>query len=389
MTLTQNKQTMLTKIELQTLAQWDKGLNQCANPLGLTDEMVESMPDALEFQDATYLGRYMIPRAYVRYGIDSQPRKKLNDIEHISRLKISYEEYGVDTVCYPPVVALTDDSTNPFLVEGISGYHRDFVFNDMRQEMYVYDVYVFHSPWAKRMAKNKTNKHLRPELPQNRNDFLKEISAAIENSEIECDFDAIEKAVNEMCEGAGARVRRWVKREAANKLSNVSNFRAYNPEGKSSSSIYTFCQQQGIPVAGTVGRTEDQIEEQGCVTYFATNANNFSTWGRGFANSQEYNVPIIMFAYLANVPDDIQGARQSLLDEFIRVKDLYVSACFRVADSQPTGEPHYFPIKFGGFLPQYIKSSSSLGGLPTETTLVDVDGNEVEFSPDMPCLTER
>lgn len=380
---------MLTKLELQTLAQWDKGLSQCANPLGLTDEMIESMPQAREFEDSTYLGRFKIPLAYVRYERDQQPRKKLNDVDHIRDLMVSFEEYGVDTGCLPPIVELSNDSTNTFLVNGISGYHRDYVFKENEQEMYVFDVYVFHSPWARRLAKNLSNQHLRPAKKQNRNDYLKEISAAIENNEIDRTEDAIAEAVKAICVGAGSKTRRWVKREALTKLADVSNFRVYNPEGKSPSSIYTFCQQQGIPVAGILGRTEEQIEEQGCITYFATNANNFSTWGRGFANSQEYDVPVILFSYLPNVVDDIREARQELLDEFIRVKDLYVSACFRVSDSQQTGEPHYFPIKFGGFLPQYIKSASSSGGLPTEMTIVDVDGNELEFTPDMPCLTER
>lgn len=381
---------MLNKVELQTLAQWDKGLNQCANPLGLTDEMIEKMPEALQLEGATYLGRYKIPRAFVQYVYGDQPRQKQNEQQNISDLMVSFEEYGIDTSCYPPIVQLINDGTNPFLVRGVSGFHRDEVFHQNDQEFYVYDLYDFESPWALRLARSVTNAHLRPAKRMTRHDYLKEIRAALKNKEIEPNVDAISHAVDTMAVGAGAKLRRWVKREAANYTQEVSNFRTYNPEGKKgNSTIYQFCKEQSIPFAGTVGRTKEQIEEQECVTYFATNANNFSTWGRGFANSQEYDVPIIFFAYLANPVTDLRSARQELLDEFVRVKDLYVSACFRVADAQPTGESHYFPIKFGGFLPQYIESTSSLGGLPTEMTIVDVDGNEIEFSPDMLCLTER
>ena len=381
---------MLTKLELQTLAQWDKVVAQSANPMGLTDEMIAKMPEALQVEGATYLGRYKIPRVFVQYVYGDQPRQKHNDQQNISDLMISFEEYGIDTTCHPPIVQLINDGTNPFLVKGVSGFHRDDVFESNDQEFYVYDLYDFDSPWSLRLARSVTNAHRRPAKKMTRYDYLKEIKGALKNNEIEPDADSISQAVDRLAIGAGDKLRRWVKIEAANCTQDMSNFRTYNPEGKiGKSTIHIFCKDEGIPFAGTVGRTKELIEEQGCVTYFATNANNFSTWGRGFANSQEYDVPIIFFAYLANPVKDLRSARQELLDEFVRVKDLFVSACFRVTDAQPTGESHYFPIKFGGFLPQYIKSTSSLGGLPTESTIVDVDGNVIEFSPDMPCLTER
>ena len=67
---------------------------------------------------------------------------------------------------------------------------------------------------------------------------------------------------------------------------------------------------------------------------------------------------------------------------------MWVSEVFKVAGVDNTGEDHYFPIKLVAFLPQNVKPDNVNGGLPTETTLVDVEGNVVKFSPDMQCLSE-
>ena len=46
-----------------------------------------------------------------------------------------------------------------------------------------------------------------------------------------------------------------------------------------------------------------------------------------------------------------------------------------------------YPVKFGGFLAQYVKPNPKDDGRPTEVGLVDVDGNRVTFDPDGDCLT--
>ena len=52
----------------------------------------------------------------------------------------------------------------------------------------------------------------------------------------------------------------------------------------------------------------------------------------------------------------------------------------------PDLEEEDFPVRFAGFLPQYVKPSAEDQGKPTENTLVDVDGNKIKFDPDGDCL---
>ena len=44
-----------------------------------------------------------------------------------------------------------------------------------------------------------------------------------------------------------------------------------------------------------------------------------------------------------------------------------------------------FPVKFAGFLPQYVKPNPNDQGKATENTIVDVYGNSIPFDPDGDC----
>lgn len=380
-------QTTASLVQVQLY--YDKMIASLSNPLGLTSELVEQLPEPREYDGANFVARVVAPRSCVNYVQSKQPRDKQNDISHLNDLRNDFEVYGIRTDKHPPIVKFAKDTTNPYLLEGVAGWHRDIVLDDMGQEYYVYDIYEFDSPWYERVTRSSTNWSIGPSKTQNRNDYLKEICNAVEAGEIAADADSITSAVDQIAADRSDGVRRWIKREALAKTQVIANFRTFNPEGKSQNSIYAFCTQNNIPVAGTNGRETKEIKKQGCITYFATNANNMATWGRGFAFSQKYEVPILYFGYLSERKSDLHKQRLALLEEFIEVKEMFVKGSFAVAGIENSGEPHYFPIRFAGFLPQNIKPDSVSGGLDTEHTIVDVYGNPLKFSPNMLCLTER
>jgi hypothetical protein len=367
---------------------YDKLITNLSNPLGLTEELVENLPPATEYTGSKHIGRVIAPRSCVNYVQSSQPRDKQNDIAHLNDLKNDFEVYNIRLDKLPPVVKFANDTTNPYLLEGIAGWHRDIVLDDLGQEFYVYDVYEFETPWDERLARSSTNWSIGPQKTQTRNDYLKEICNAVQACEISNDPDAISDAVEQIASDRSPKVRRWIKSEAISKNQAIANFRTYNPEGKSENSILAFCKDTNIPIAGVNNREIEALMAQGCITYFATNANNFATWGRGFAFSQKYDLPILFFGYLSERKSDLREQRLALLEEFQEVKDLFVKGSFAVSGTENQGEPHYFPIRFAGFLPQNIQPSSIFGGIGTENTIVDVDGNPLVFSPDMMCLTE-
>jgi len=373
---------------LQVQQYYDKLITSLSNPLGITEELIAQLPEPLEYNGAKHIARVIAPRSCVNYVQSKQPRDKQNDIAHLNDLKNDFEVYGIRLDKLPPIVKFANDTINPYLLDGVAGWHRDIVLGDLGQEFYVYDIYEFESPWHERLVRSSSNWSSGPQKTQTRNDYLKEICNAVEAGEIESNPDAISFAVEQIAADRTAKVRRWIKSEAISKTQVIANFRTYNPEGKSPNSIYAFCKANQIPVAGTNGREVVDVMNQGCITYFATNANNMSTWGRGFAFSQKYDLPVLYFGYLAERRSDLRQQRLALLEEFQEVKDLFVKGCFAVTGVENDGEPHDFPIRFAGFLPQNIQPDGISGGLGTENTIVDVDGNPLEFSPDMPCLTD-
>lgn len=375
---------------LLTQIYYDKLITKLENPLKLTEELVSKMPPPAEYPNARFVERVLAPCSLVIYDRSKQPRDKNNDKEHIQKLKNDYEVYGIREDKLPPIVKKSTDSTNEYLLEGVSGWHRDDVLSQFGQEFYVYDIYEFDTPWAERVARSASNWSTGPQKTQSRNDYIKEICNAVLAGEIPSDVESITKAIEEIAADTTAKTRKFIKKEVIANTQVIANFRTYNPESglKSKNSVKYFCNEQDIPFAGTVGRTDQQVVEQGCITYFASNTNNFSTWARGWVNAAKYCVPIYLIAYLETRDGDLKSAREQLLNEFIELKQLWISEVFKVSGVDNTGEDHYFPIKLVAFLPQNIKPDNVNSGLPTETTLVDVDGISVKFGPDMQCLSE-
>ena len=68
-------------VPLSIQSTWDKALKLCANPLGLTESVLQKSLEVCpprEYQGGKYLGRYLIPDKHVRYNPEEQPRDKSN-----------------------------------------------------------------------------------------------------------------------------------------------------------------------------------------------------------------------------------------------------------------------------------------------------------------------
>ena len=92
-------------ISVEVLAMWQKVLLTCNNPLGLTEELVEKTLKTAppkEYPGATFMGRYIIPRQFVRYDEAEQPRDKNNDSEHVNNLTNNFNTVGYREDAQPP-----------------------------------------------------------------------------------------------------------------------------------------------------------------------------------------------------------------------------------------------------------------------------------------------
>tara|TARA_R100000030_G_scaffold26369_1_gene19230 strand:+ start:149 stop:1336 length:1188 start_codon:yes stop_codon:yes gene_type:complete len=378
-------------VPVSTEMAWAKIAKTCSNPFGLTDTTVqdslESCPP-IEYEGGIFLGRYIIPDTFVRYNPEDQPRDKSNDIDHVNDLKNSYEVQGYLTDAHPPIASLDDESIDPNHLRGQSGFNRKEARVKFGQELAIYDVYEWDSPYWELVARNTSNHHQNPQLSQTKNDYLKVVVSAVAAKIIPADPDAIDKFVDKIATDKTSKIRLWIKKNAYNNCGVYPNFRTYSSTGKGKNTLTGFMQSQGYPKQGIEGREDKDIQEQGCITYCSGEGDNLRAWARGIQYGTNKDVTVWVFGYAPNRVPDLKKFRQNWIKDFNDMKQTFITFASNIAGDGETVllDEEDFPVRFAGFLPQYVKPSAEDQGKPTEHTLVDIDGNKIKFDPDGDCL---
>lgn len=159
------QQQSYVSVEVET--NWIKILKTCNNPLGLTEELMrqslKTMPPIL-FEGAKYLGRYFIPRQFVRYDETEQPRDKNNDVDHVNNLVNNYETIGYRLDSQPPICCFDANDVSNDKLKAQSGFNRNDALDRIGQDCYFFDVYQFESKYWEIVARNQSNHHSNPQL---------------------------------------------------------------------------------------------------------------------------------------------------------------------------------------------------------------------------------
>lgn len=379
-------------VPLSTQSIWDKALKLCANPLGLTESMLQKSLEVCpprEYQGGKYLGRYLIPDKHVRYNPEEQPRDKSNVTEHVNDIVNSYEVQGYLLSSQPPIASFDEQSLDPSHLRGQSGFNRLESRGKFGQEFYIYDLYEWESRYAEVVARNQSNHHQNPQRSQTKQDYLKEVCNAVADNVIPADADSIDAFVDLIAADKTSTIRNWIKKTAYNNCQVYPNFRTYVSNGKSKNSLTGFLLRNQYPKQGVEGRNDEELQEQGCLTYCAGNGDNMQAWARGIQHGTSKDLTVWIFGYAPNRVPDLEQFRQEWMDDFVQMKQTYIQFASNVAENGETIviDEDTFPVKFAGFLPQYVKPNPNDKGKPTENTLVDQYGNPVRFDPDGPCLT--
>lgn len=385
-------QTNQNSVALSIQAVWDKAAQTCANPLGITEDMLQKSLEIcppVQYKGGRFLGRYIIPDTYVRYNPEEQPRDKSNIVEHVNDLANSYEVQGYLLSANPPVASFDEQSVDPAHLRGQSGFNRIESRSKFGQELYIYDVYSWESRYWELVARNKANHHQNPSRSQTKEDYLKEVVNAVSDGVIPQDSDSIDEFVDIIASDKTPKIRTWIKKNAYNNCQTYPNFKTYTSNGKKGNSLTGFLLSNNYPKQGIEGRNDEQLQEQGCITYCAGNGDNMQAWARGIQHGTNKGLPVWIFGYAPNRVPDLQQFRQEWMDDFIAMKETYIKFVSNVAEDGETivVDETLFPVKFAGFLPQYVKPNPRDQGKPTENTLVDQNGNPVKFDPAGECLT--
>ena len=383
-------------VPVDTEGFWAKSSIKCVNPLGMTQDMVEASKEArkpIEYKNAEYIGRYLIPRNFLRYNDEEQPRDKNNDTDHVNKLKNDFEVNGYNIDCPPPICCFDYESNSPYELKGQSGFNRSEAYNGIDQEMIIVDIYEYESKMWEVVARNQSNHHSNPALVQTKNDYIKEVCNAVDAGIIESTSESIDSFVDEIASDKNQPTRRAIKDACYNNCQVFPNFRTFNSSGtiKNKNSLKGFLHNYGLPPAGIDGRTEEQLKEQGYIVYCAGNGGNKATWMRGIVHGIKLNIPVWVIGYAPTRKADLIEFRESWIEEFNELKETtiqFAGIILNDCDSSDFAED-YFPVKVAGFLPQYVKPNPKDGGAPTEKGLVDSNGTPIKFDPDGDCLATK
>jgi len=383
-------------VPVDTEGFWAKSSIKCVNPLGMTQDMVEASKTTcphIEYKNAEYIGRYLIPRNFLRYNDEEQPRDKNNDTDHVNKLKNDFEVNGYNIDCPPPICCFDYESNSPYELKGQSGFNRSEAYNGIDQEMIIVDIYEYETKMWEVVARNQSNHHSNPALVQTKNDYIKEVCNAVDAGIIESTSESIDSFVDEIASDKNQPTRRAIKDACYNNCQVFPNFRTFNSSGtiKNKNSLKGFLHNYGLPPAGIDGRTEEQLKEQGYIVYCAGNGGNKATWMRGIVHGIKLNIPVWVIGYAPTRKADLIEFRESWIEEFNELKETtiqFAGIILNDCDSSDFAED-YFPVKVAGFLPQYVKPNPKDGGAPTEKGLVDSNGTPIKFDPDGDCLATK
>ena len=339
------------------------------------------------------MGRYIVPREYVRYIRELQTRDKQSDPKKVQQISNDYERYGILLEQPVPICAFNHDE--PHILEGIAGYNRDMVFVGMSQDIYLYDIYDFDvtpcCEYNKEVVRNTSNHHKGNFSNQTKPDYIKSVSSAIDRGLIPLDETAIEEYVNKISDKS-SDVNRTIVKEVCAGEGVYPNFQTYSSSRKKGvkNSLQTTAEKLGLPPSGKENRKPEQIVQQGCITYTAADGDSQSSWMRGITNSSIYGVPSYLFGYSDKRVDDLSLFRRTWMEDFIKQKQIMIGFASSISkDDQIEIDENNFPVKFGGFYPQYIKPNPEHKGAATEFGLVDWNGEPIEWTEFNQCLSIR
>lgn len=384
------KTTKTNSISAQVLATWDKLFLTCNNPLGLTEELVEETLKTAppkDYPSATFMGRHIVPRQFVRYDEAEQPRDKNNDSEHVRNLTDNFETVGYRKDAQPPIACFDSQNTNNCSLKAQAGFNRDGALNNLGQDCYIFDIYDYDDEYAEVVARNMSNHHSNPQLDQKIPDYVKEVVNAKERGLIENTKPAIDAFVEVIAADRTSNQKTRIKKSSYSQCEVFSNFRTYNSTGHSKNTLNGFISNNRLAKQGIEGRTEEEIKKQGYIVYCSGSGNNKSVWARAISNSVKFEVPVWVIGYSQNRVEDLEKFRNDFITDWNDQKEIWVKFAMSIFDDCGEFDESRIQVKLAGFMAQYIKPDPNDKGRPTEQNVVDVFGNTIKFNAKGDCLT--
>tara|TARA_B100000780_G_C21073513_1_gene432046 strand:+ start:143 stop:1351 length:1209 start_codon:yes stop_codon:yes gene_type:complete len=383
-------------IPLEVQLEWTRSIKNQNNPLNLDDVILDKTNNIIpprNFKGGRHLGRYLVPMTNVVFDPEDQPRDKSNDVNHIDGLAQRYEIMGYAIDAQPMMGTMANGGS--FTVKGFAGFHRKHALERFGQYFYIIDIFEFDRPLDRRVARSQSNHHADLTLNQSINDYVKEIVNAYNALEITQDETGVSELAWRLAEGdkTKSQIEGSIIRKSIQQIGSVySNFQTYSSQtGKNAggNSLSAWLGRNNIVPQGVQFRTDQQLINQGYISYCAAEGDNKATWGRAIYHGQRLGIPVWVFGYASTRQSDLANFRENYIKDFTKFKEGQIDFAFGITQSsQGDGiDESNFWCKLAGFLPQHISPDSTNGGRPTEVGLVNENGNQIDFDPTSKCIT--
>lgn len=324
-------------------------------------------PKGVNFQK-----RLILNRDKVKFNKQHQTyRVEVNLRPHINALKDSYTVNDFIYTEKPQVIKI--DPNNPKFYIGVVGHNRDEAQEELGWQTSIYDVVTFDSPLDELKFAYKSNQH-NPAAGSKYEDILKGLSKAHDTNMIDLtDDDNLKKLIANVASNFTAAQQKTIFKKFRDTKSKYESIQPY--DGPSANEK---ANELSLPILGD-GNYEE-VGEYGFVKepggYKTLLHDGLKLWLRENASD-----PIKVTGYVKNPnPTNIVEKRMSWKKELDKMKSFMFQVC-----SQLTGmkveeieKRNKWPFVYNGFLPQNLTPDTSNGGLPMETGLVDVNGEEFE-----------
>jgi len=344
-----------------------------------------------EFKDQIeFVERIIEDSSKVVFRLKNQTRSLGIVPEDVSAIKSSLKTHGYLHTEYPPIVFPDEDKEGYY--DGLSGFNRKAACEDLGEDKFMYDVYKFKTPLSKFVISKTANHVFAPCSPNTKEDLIHQTLNAIEDGLIENDDDRLKWLIDIIAADKSVKERESIFKGVRKYKSKFSHLKTYH------------CSKKGGPRSTKEAALKFNLGWEGSKNLGNSNKLGYiPPYGNpvtAFANSEKliklYGWKDIEFTFFVETPEpgSLLKDRKAILAKFEQAKqdkaEFYQVLLQEFGVHISVAEiKAKLPWKAKGFLPHHENPDPSKGGLPTENTIVDVNGMAITDENGNPLVTKK
>jgi hypothetical protein len=342
--------------------------NQTIN-LDLEKSRLECPPEKIYGKGVNFKKRIRVKRDQVTWsGLLNPSRVDINLKQHIKDLTDSYIVHGFIHSEPPQVIYV--DPKNPKRYIGLAGHNRNGAQEKLNWDVAIYDVVEFDTPQDMITFSFESN-DLLPRAGSTLKDISNGIKNAIKEKWLENKDDAIKAFIKKIASFKTPSQRRTIFKQVRNNIGVIESMRPLD-----SDSATDLAEELKVPYKGDEG-----FESSGEFGYLKEPLGFKTILYLGLKLWLDKDEDMLITGYVNHPdPSNLKRKRVAIKKEIQTMNSMLYEIASKLTD-MPIDEikkKDKSPFLFNGFLPQVLTADPANMGLPTETGLVNENGQSIE-----------